>query len=39
LITPKTGLLIALQFPIDLSVLPSKDPEKGPPFLLSPQMY
>ena len=38
-VTPKTGLLIALQHPIDKSTFHSEDPEKGPPFLLSPEMY
>jgi hypothetical protein len=40
LVMPETGLLIALQHPLD----PSKfghieNPDRGPPFLLSPQMY
>jgi len=39
IITPKTGLLIALQHPIDKAMFHSKDVNRGPPFLLSPEMY
>jgi hypothetical protein len=39
IITPKTGLLIALQHPIDKAVFHSEDVNRGPPFLLSPEMY
>ena len=39
IITPETGLLIALQHPIDPSFFHKADPTAGPPFLLSPEMY
>lgn len=39
IITPGTGLLIALQYPIDKSIFHSEDADSGPPFLLSPEMY
>jgi hypothetical protein len=39
IITPGTGLLIALQHPLDKSIFHSEDTERGPPFLLTPEMY
>ena len=39
LITPGTGLLIALQHPITPENFHSEDRMRGPPFLLSPEMY
>jgi hypothetical protein len=38
IIKPKTGLLIALQHPIDKATFHGNDVTKGPPFLLSPEM-
>lgn len=39
IITPKTGLLIALQHPLDKTMFHSEDVNRGPPFLMSPEMY
>jgi len=39
IIVSGTGLLIALQHPIDRHPFHVEDPERGPPFLLSPEMY
>jgi hypothetical protein len=39
LITPQTGLLVALQHPLDKTIFHAEDPKRGPPFLLSPEMY
>lgn len=39
IITPKTGLLIALQHPLDKTLFHAEDPNRGPPFLLSPEMF
>lgn len=39
IIKPGTGLLIALQHPINPSTFHADDLNQGPPFLLSPEMY
>jgi hypothetical protein len=39
IITPGTGLLIALQHPITPENFHSEDRNRGPPFLLSPELY
>jgi hypothetical protein len=39
IITPGTGLLIALQFPITPELFHSEDSSRGPPFLLSSELY
>lgn len=39
IIKPGTGLLIALQHPLDKELFGhTGDPQEGPPFLLSPKM-
>jgi hypothetical protein len=39
IITPGTGLLIALQHPLDPAVFHKEDKTSGPPYLLTPEMY
>jgi hypothetical protein len=38
IIRPGTGLLIALQFPITPHLFHQEDRNRGPPFLLSPEL-
>jgi len=39
IIKPATGLLIALQHPITPDLFHKEDISKGPPFLVSPELY